>query len=624
MMRSLAGAAVLASALSLASACAQDSGSWWPAAGFSLSLPPGWQIERDVPGQGLMLRPAAAGAPSVAVVTWRLSVGVSGPEGAAEEHERLLSAAMRYRRTRIEAIRAPGAGEGVVVEGVGVDAGGGERGSLFAAFVEGTRAYVVGTFAEPGALERARRDSLDPVLAGLSLTGGAPALAPSHPLSPRRTTEPASVPAPHTEGGSPGSGVTPATSAPGNGTYTDPAGFSVGPPLGWRCSTEGMCIRASSPEGAGLLLAPVRCPQEAPGRVGVADLVAQCLGALDGVRLVSCEPLPADGAPWLRVSAEADGQALDGLFALSVQEGSGLLVGLLAPSGQLRSASRPACDALASFHAELPDPPTPAVVDRGTTRRDLGGPLVLTPPDGWTLRGGQQTYDGKPVIAVEGRAADGSGGWFVWRQPVRPIFRELTEAMRRLGFRDGDPYYAYDGVDPRMVLSKGSASDLVAQRLLPEGLRGTGDAAPGHEEALAGVRLLGRAGEEVWLVETAGRWFIVSQASIGEERDGRFWEAACIGFGGTPGRQAEAARALQQVVRSATVSGSGDAPTRGGLEALIAVARTTVDSTAWTALVGGPALPALPVRESGATVRRRYAVPAPVIETLTTLASRGP
>jgi len=615
MVWSSARASVLALALSLSSVCAQDAGSWWPEAGFALNLPPGWSVERDVPGRGLTLRSAEADAPSVAIVTWLMSVGVSGPEGAAQEHERLLTAAMRYRRTRVEVIRAPGVGEGVLVEGVAEDAGG-ERKSLFAAFVAGGRAYVIGTFTDMGALDRARSDYLQPVLAGFVLAGRSPVVEPTHSPPPGPATEPApSV-----------SGVTPATPPARGQTYTDPSGFSLVLPPGWRCTTHGICIRVSSPTGASLLVAPVRCPDGAPGWVGAADLTAQCLGALDDVRLVACDRQPpAGGASWVRVSAEAEGQRLEGLFSLSVQDRVGLLTGLLAPSGELGSVAPIAWEVLASFRADLADPRTPAAPSDVTEWRDTGGSLVLAQPDGWVLRGGVETYDGKPVIALEGRTADGNTGWFVWRQPVRPIFRELTDAMRRLGFRDGDPYYAYDGIDPRMVLMRGSAADLVARRLLPEVLRGTGDGpATGREEPLPGVGLLGRAGEQTALVETAGDWFIVSQAAIGEERDGRFWEAAGLGFGGAAGRRADAAQALERVIRSATVPASADAAARADLEALIATTRAALDAPAWHELVGGPALPALPAGEPSSGERRRYAASAPVIEAWRALASAGP
>jgi len=623
MRRSFAGAGAVALALALSTVTAQDSG-WWSQAGFALNVPRGWQITRDVPDHGLTLRPAEAGAPSVSIVTWHMSVGVSGPEGAAEEHERLLAAAMRYRRLGVEAIRAPGVGEGVLVQGVAQGADGGEQGSLFAAFVAGTRAYVVGTFTKAGAFDRARNDYLEPVLSGFALTGGAPAVGPSRPLSPGRATEASPTPPPRTEGGSTRESGTPATSTPRGATYADPTGFSLAPPLGWRCAVEGNCVRVSSREGASLLLAPVRCPEGAPGWVEAADLIAECLGGLDGVRLVSCDRQPAaGGALWLRVKAEADGQALEGRFSLAATDGAGLLTGVLAPAGRMDATGGAAREVLASFQADLPDPRTPAAATGGTERRDLGGPLVLAQPDGWTLLGGPAAYDRKPVIAIEGRATDGTNGWFVWQQPVRPMFRELTDAMRRLGFRDGDPYYAYDGIDPRMVLPRGPAADLVTRRLLPEALRGTGDGPATREDPVSGLALLGRGGEQTSLVETAGGWFVVSQAPIGEEREGRFWEAACLGFGGTPGHRAEAARALERVVRSATVPASADAATRAGLEALIAVTRAALDSTTWRELIGGPALPALPTGKGAGAERRHYAVSAPVIEAWS-LTSAGP
>jgi len=583
-----AGAAALALALPLPPAGAQDAGSWCTAAGFMFELPPGWRVDRDVPDRGLVLQPPEPGAPRVEVLTWLVSVGVRGPEGAAEEHEWLLAAREPYRRTGLAAITFPGTGEGVLVEGVVSRTGAPTLGSLVTVFTRGARAYAVGLFAAPDELPAARVLYLEPVLERLALAVDAAEVQPAHASPPVRSTEFAGPTEPITPATPPRTDEASSPEPPVGARYTDPAGFSLRLPEGWRAGMADGVVRAESPTGAALFLVPVE--GEAPGRLDAADLAARCVSGLGDAQLTG-SALDAQGEfLWLRVTGERAGRPFAGRFSLSMAGHAGLLAGVFAPGDELPGLLPVAAEMLASFSAE--PGASPSSRPRGTTQwSDAESLFECRVPAGWALRGHVVRYDGRPALALDGRAAD-NGAWFLWRQPLRPIFRDLTEAMRGLGFRDGDPYYAYDGVDPRMVLTRGATRDLVARHLLPAGA--VADPLATEEEPLDALRLLGHPHETTSLVSvgygagpdaTAG-WLIVSRAPVGESRESWFWEAAALGFGGAPGRASAAARALEAVVRSVSIGPRADAATRSTLSALLAQGRVALDAPGWRALVG--------------------------------------
>jgi len=288
---------------------------------------------------------------------------------------------------------------------------------------------------------------------------------------------------------------------------------------------------------------------------------------------------------------------------------------------------------IGSFRLASAPRAAPDAGERTTKWTDPTGAFGCDQPVGWVLRGGLATYDNQPVVSLQGTAIDGADAWFAWHQPVRPTFRELTEAMRRLGFRDGDPYYAYDGIDPRMVMTRNSGEVLVSKCLIPEGLLPVGAATRAIDEVgVEGLQIIGQPEERTSLVTLAGSatqadsrgWCLVSQAPLGQSRDGWFWEAAVLAFGGKSGRWAEAARALYGVVRSAAVEAKADGGTRAAVEPLIARARAATGAAAWNQLVGDAAFrPALGAEPSGEGGARVYAVPEGVAEAWQSLARTG-
>ncbi|MBM3501258.1 MAG: hypothetical protein FJX74_21615 [Armatimonadetes bacterium] len=604
-----AGAATLALALVLPQAEAQEPGAWCAAAGLTLDLPEAWRIEREVPGVGLALRPPGEGAPLVELVTWRTSIGVQGPEQAAEEHEWVLAAGARYRRTGLTAAAYPELGETALVRGLvsGEDAE--AMGSLFAAFARGSRAYAVGLFAPPDSLNAAQAQYLEPLLARLVVTGDGLETDPGHPPPPSRATRPAAPIEPITPAQPPRTDPAettppPAGRAPGRGplrdpigaAHDDPAGFSLLLPETWTCVAEGNLVVLSGSDEAMLVLAPLRAAD--PGRLDLEDFIARCLARLEAPRLVRREPGAAtQETSGVRARVLSGTTPLEGVFTSSAGVPAGLLAGLIARPSDIDRLIPVAAEVIASFSTQVVPPSQVAPTSPAAGWRDGAGLIACRPPAGWVLRGGVERYDNRPVIRIHGET-EARDAWFVWRQPVRPIFRDLTEAMQGLGFREGDPYYAYDGVDPRMVLTRGSAREPAVRYLLPPELAADPGPAAIAQERLGNLALLGRAREETALMGFAlgedlaagTAWVVVSCAPVGDANDGWFWEAAGFGVGGRPGHAAKAARALEAVVRSTVADPRAEADTRSDLSLLLDRSQTALGSPTWRGLVGESAV----------------------------------
>jgi hypothetical protein len=604
-----AGVAIVALALFVrADPAAGELSDWSEEAGFSLQLPAGWTAERDMPGRGAVLRPPDAGQQAVELVVWRVSVGVVNVQGAAAEHERLLRARMPYERLRSEPISTAGAGEGLYVEGSVELADGGSAAALFAVFMSGDRAYVVGTFSELTDTKVSREKGIEPVLRGLFLGREVPSLEPWTEQTPRRPAEPPIAPvAPLVR--QPGTGVTPADSGPADGhtpregpSEPDDGGtwFSVDLLPEWQVEADRDLVCISSPGDAMALLLPVVCTGRDVGRAALEQAVVQMLTRAGAAEIVACRECSRDGTcAWVWSEVTVGGKIARGPFALVVEEPVGLLAGVVSPAEDPGADLRAAAHIIASFRARCDREVVEAGITPGNHWVDPSGALECTLPEGWEAEGGVLTYDGAPAISIRGRQVGGSRAWFTWLQPIRPVFRDLTESMRGLGFRDGDPYYAYDGVDRRMVMTRGAPAELVARYLLPTGLVLTESAkALGREESGDSLGLLGSGDERsavVSIIDGSGTdaqqaWCAVSQRTTEPSRGGWFWEAACLAFGGCPGEGRLAARALEASVESAHVSEDCEGERAGRLRSLVQQAEMARSSTLWKRLVGGAAI----------------------------------
>lgn len=611
--------------------------SWQAQAGFILSVPAGWEITQEVPSWGIVLQPPGTDSPRVEFVTWLVSVGVVGPEAAAAEHERLLKARAHYRRTNVSPLSSQNAGEGVLVTGLVTNPDGGDVGSVFAAFQRGDRGYVIGLLTAPSHLAVSVANYLQPVIDGLKFTQTQPAvdLAPSP--APRSEREPAhpdlgAHPPRHGSTGGQGLGLKPESTSgsvhPAGIRLRHPCGLSVAVPAEWEHSFCGTAIWLCPTQGTSIFVLPV-WGRGQPSWVNVADTAVPCLQAVPNFKLRTCEKTEqSTGTIWGQFAAERDSGPLEGRLCLVAGNGVGVLLGVVAPAGQLRYLSGLAAEIFASLEGEIPVPEVESSVTHEEWRDPSGG-LLCEHQSGWHLEGGVSAYDNAPVISLIGKTTEGSEAWFAWHQPVRPVFRELTDAMRRLGFRDGDEYYAYDGIDPRMVLKRAMNGPTLIDLLLPVGTlraRRLTSSRP-----VAAVGMLARADEKTELLEFSEdrgpadgcAWVLVSHAGVGDRAESGFWEAASLAFGGVPGRCWEAAEAMMLTMRSASVPSDAAVHSQGALHELLERSKGALESPVWRELVGsGRWLPVLP-EIRGRLRRERCTVPHSVIESWRSLASAG-
>jgi len=644
---SAAGAVVWALALSLLPVHEPAAGPT-PGAdtGLSLSLPGGWTVRQQIPGRGIVLDPPGGTAWPVEIAVWPVSVGVTTPELAAREHERIIGSRMQYRRLGQEPVVAQGMGEGVYVEGAAAPRDGREVTALFAVFLAGGKGYVVGTFAEPADAARARAALIDPILSALSLTGAPPrgqplrdsrpALPPGPPAGPEPspaarppTPSPAGSGAPRPptsaeRGNTGGSATTPiAPLATGDWTaYSHPVGFSLKVPPNWKCEVGRHVVRVSSPDGGGVSILPLVCSGSRLGSLAAEELVRCCLG--DRIRPARLTWQSCGGdqrALWLRIEFEWEGRARTGVIGCTIEGSQGLAVAALSADSDLRDAVRVAGGIVASFRPQFTVLPA-TLPGESLDWTDPSGKLQCDVPEGWLVRGGVSTYDNRPWVSLRGSSVPGPRAWFAWSQPLRPIFRDLTPAMERLGFRDGDPYYSYQGSDRRAVLRMGPATDFVMRYLLPKGLLPLAAASAAVSETeVSGLPLLATPGEKARLVDLRAEGeteldfgsCLVSQAATEPSQPGGFWEAAVLAFGGAAGQRAAAGQALRAAMRSAHVAekGPGETDEKAELGKLLHVGAHAAGAALWEALLGDVAFaPALDTQGPGPTGEIVFRAPA--------------
>jgi len=588
--------------------------------GLSLSLPDGWTVRQEIPGRGIVLDPPGGAAWPVEIAVWPVSVGVTTPEEAAREHERIIGSRMQYRRLRQEPVVARTMGEGVFVEGAAAPRDGREVTALFAVFLVGAKGYVVGTFAQPADAARARTDLIDPILNALSLTGAPPR---GQPLTDSRPAPPPSPPAgpqpsPVAEPPKP---VAPLATG-GWTTYSHPAGFSLKMPPNWKCEPGRHVVWLSSPNGGGMSILPLVCSGSRLGSLTAEELVRCCLG--DRIKPARLTWQSCDGdqrAVWLRIEFEWEGRARTGVIGCTIEGSQGLAVGVLTADSDLRDAVRVAGGVVASFQSQFPAAAV-GPAGEGLPWTDASGKMQCTVPEGWLIRGGVSTYDNRPWVSLQGSSMSGPRAWFAWSQPLRPVFRDLTPAMERLGFRDGDPYYSYQGSDRRTVLRRGSATDFLTRYLLPKGLLPLpATSVPVSEMEVGGLPLLATPGEKTRLVDLriegeSGLDFgscVVSQAVVEPSQPGGFWEAAVLAFAGAAGQRAAAGQALLAAMRSSHIAekGAGEADEKAELAKLLQVGVKVAGAASWEALLGDVAFaPALDTQGPGPTGGVVFCAPA--------------
>lgn len=122
-----------------------------------------------------------------------------------------------------------------------------------------------------------------------------------------------------------------------------------------------------------------------------------------------------------------------------VQGHQGLLTALIVPAQAYQASMPLLLRILNSFQggpwiAELPEPLTEIWQD------PVAGWLRISVPQGWRVRGQLISANGRWGLSLDLEDTSAQRLRCVWRQPVLPLFRELTPALRNLGWQEGDRY----------------------------------------------------------------------------------------------------------------------------------------------------------------------------------------
>ncbi len=151
-----------------------------------------------------------------------------------------------------------------------------------------------------------------------------------------------------------------------------------------------------------------------------------------------------------------------------VQGHQGLLTALIAPIKEFQAYLPILLRVLNSFQggpwlAELSESP------REIWQDPVKGWLRVPVPQGWRVRGQLLYANGRWGLSVDLEDTSAQRLRCVWRQPVLPLFRELTPALRNLGWQEGDRYPSNTPGDYLRLLPFMAPSEFVQRYWLSAG-----------------------------------------------------------------------------------------------------------------------------------------------------------
>lgn len=103
-----------------------------------------------------------------------------------------------------------------------------------------------------------------------------------------------------------------------------------------------------------------------------------------------------------------------------------------------------------------------------STQGQRPGWLLLPVPEGWQVTGQSRLIDDLPVISVEMQSKEPAGLRCLWRQPLAPMYRDLTPVLRNLGWQEGDRYPANVRENQLRVSARLAPQDYLTKRWLTE------------------------------------------------------------------------------------------------------------------------------------------------------------
>lgn len=223
----------------------------------------------------------------------------------------------------------------------------------------------------------------------------------------------------------------------------------------------------------------------------------------------------------------------------------------------------------------------------GTGSAAHGGWLRLPVPDTWQVSGGVRLVGDVPAIAIEMHSADQPALRCLWRQPLVPLFRELTPVLRNLGWQEGDRYPANVRENALRVSARLSPQDYLTRHWLGEGpsrlenavidrLTVTQTAAPvaGQQNAAGVVVMLhGDAAEG-----PRQRICMVATADAAPGGEPNCWQVGVLEAEAPAGAVAEAMAVLHEAVAGAMVAEDTPAGVAARLREQIGGARLALEA----------------------------------------------
>jgi hypothetical protein len=271
------------------------------------------------------------------------------------------------------------------------------------------------------------------------------------------------------------------------------------------------------------------------------------------------------------------GQPLEGTPAsASLPVSSSLPGGVSAtPSGATErpraSTARPAPATLSAAPATS-GPTAGWAVDAGTNA------LRVPAPPGWSLSVKTADGPGGPAIVVQGQCVTEPSERFVWVQPGLPGYREFTQLLQAMGYREWQPYKDAVGNRTLTLVARRTPARFLEQIVLPDSpaklttwqildaqaSSTAADLVGGADGLVAHLLASGEGG-------AAEGWFSVATGTP-DGQPSYIWVGAWLGATAKPG-DTRAVDALAQAILGAQVL---DTPARGTLERAVAAAQAAV------------------------------------------------
>ncbi|HUS80469.1 MAG TPA: hypothetical protein VM283_04315, partial [Armatimonadota bacterium] len=506
--------------------------------------------------------------------------------------------------------------------------------SVFCAYGHEGMHYVVGAFCPADELAGLRVELLEPMMRSFQ-PGVAVPIEPPGPVAPVQPVEPPgpTVPPPPVQPPGPvvpevpvetphddrppgqiqvAGDTQPLPPQPGEDvgnwpTSTGPSGYQVRAPQGWTVSENAGRIIASAARGGASV---VWWPLSVSGG-GSADQLGELLGRLPqaGELGYLTEIARDEGAVLAR--AGLGGMAVLASYAWAGEDA--LLVAALAPGEQFEEL----LPMLRRIAASL-QPGTWTSGGQPAARDCVGdrGLLTWQLPPGWQGRGGARTGPEGLSIEIEALLEGDRQMCLSWRQPVRPVFRNLTALLESLGWREGETYADTGGQSGLVVYKRRDPRRFLEDYLLPSHPRKLSDLRIEPLEpdsAIAGLLAGADARGQALIVSGSGRdgdrqrLCLVATALAPPPLVSTCWEAAELRADAPTGELPEAVAALAQMIDTARATTGGDEAR--ALDDLIGRARRALRAIPPELSTSGSPEKIVSVLDGGGQVGRPWGMP---------------